>query len=164
RYFFGGLLAGVALLFRPDIAPAVILSALPFLWRVTWRSRGFYAGGLGIGLLPLAIVTVFAGPTNVWNNLFFYPVVASNPGRRLPLFSAESYVLSLLVLHLLASLTILASAVMELRRERASRNGLVLLSVALLALVLTPQATQRLDLGHLLFAGVVSLPFLSAGI
>jgi hypothetical protein len=35
-----------------------------------------------------------------------------------------------------------------------------LFSAAALALALTPQAIQRLDLGHLLFAGAVSLPFI----
>jgi hypothetical protein len=163
-YFFAGLLAGLALLFRPDVAPAVILSSMPFLWRIPWKTRGQYAAGLGLALVPLAIITLFAGVTNVWNNLFFYPVIASNPGRRLPLLSAEPYVLNLLVLHLLGSLVILATAIMELRKERGSKKGLILLSLAALALLLTPQAAQRLDLGHLLFAGLVSLPFLALAI
>jgi hypothetical protein len=164
RYFFAGLLAGLAVLFRPDVAPVVILSSLPFLWGVNWRTRGQYAAGLGLALLPLAIISLLAGVTNVWNNLFFYPVIASNPGRRLPLLSAAPYVLNLLVLHLIGSLGILAIAVAKLRKERASNKGLVLLSMGAMALVLTPQVTQRLDLGHLLFAGLVSLPFLAIAI
>jgi hypothetical protein len=158
------LLGGLALLFRPDVAPAVILSSLPFLWRVTWRTRAQFAAGLGLALFPLALITLAAGVTNVWDNLFFYPVIASNPGRRLPVLAAEPYVLNLLVLHLLSSLVIAAAAVMELRKERGSGKGLVLLSVSLLALILTPQAAQRLDLGHLLFAGLVSLAFLPAAL
>lgn len=161
NYFFGGLMAGFALLYRPDIVPAILLSSLPFLWRISWRISARYAVGIGIGLLPLAVVTVFAGATNVWNNLFFYPVLASNPGRRLPLFSAHPYVLNLLCLHLLGSFAMLAAAVMELRRERGSRAGRVLLSLAILALMLTPQATQRLDIAHFLFAGVISPSFLA---
>ena len=164
RYFFAGLLAGLALLFRPDIAPAVVLSSLPFLWRATWKIRGQYVAGVGFALLPLAIITLLAGVTPVWSNLFYYPVIASNPGRRLPLFTAEPYVLNLLVLHLIGSLVILATAVIELRKERASTKGLILLSLAALALLLTPQAIQRLDLGHLLFAGLVSLPCLAIAI
>jgi hypothetical protein len=160
RYFFAGLLGGLALLFRPDIGPAVLLGSLPFLWPVDWRTRAKYASGVGLALLPFAILTLQAGITNVWNNIFFYPVVACNPGRRLPLLSAEPYVLNLLVLHLIGSLVIAVTAVMVLRKERASSKGLILLSVAALALILTPQAMQRLDPGHLLFAGLVSLPFL----
>ena len=162
RYFFGGLLGGLALLYRPDLAPAVVLSALPFLWRTSWRMRLQYAAGVAVALLPLAVITLLVGVTNVWNNLFFYPVVLSNPGRRLPLFSAEP--LNLLVVHILAGFVLLAAAVRECRKDRASIKGIVLLSVALLSFILTPQATQRLDLGHLLFAALVSLPFLAVAI
>jgi hypothetical protein len=161
RHFLAGLLAGLGLLFRPDIAPAVVLSSLPFLWVAGWRNRGHYAAGMGLGLLPLGIITLLAGVSNVWDNLFFYPVLACNAGRRLPLFAAEPYVLNLLILHLLGSLAVLVIGLLELRKDRASKKGLVLLSMAALAFLLTPQATQRLDLGHLLFAGVVSLPFLA---
>jgi hypothetical protein len=160
RYFFGGCLGGLALLFRPDLGPAVVLSSLPFLWRAARRSRIHYAAGFILALLPLAIVTLAAGIGNVWDNLFFYPVIASNPGRRLPLSSAEPFVLHLLFLHLIASVIMAASAVLELRKDRDSIRGLVLLSMAILALVLTPQATQRLDLGHLLFAAIASLSLL----
>ena len=160
RFFFGGLFGGLALLFRPDIAPALIFSSLPFLWPIDWRARAKYVAGLGLGLLPLAVITLQAGVTNVWNNLFFYPVIASNPGRRLPLFSAEPYVLNLLAVHLMGSLLIAVMGVLALRKERGSRKGLVLLSIAALAFSLTPQAMQRLDFGHLLFAGLVSLSFL----
>jgi hypothetical protein len=160
RYFFGGCLGGLALLFRPDLGPAVVLSSLPYLWRASWRSRIHYTAGLTLALLPLAIVTLAAGISNVWDNLFFYPVIASNPGRRLPLSSADAFVLHLLFLHLIASLIIAVSAVLELRKDRDSARGLLLLSMAILALLLTPQAVQRLDFGHLLFAAVVSLPLL----
>ena len=164
RFFLAGLWGGIALLFRPDLAPAVILSALPFLWRTSRRTRGQYAAGLGLGLLPLAIVTICAGLTNTWNNLFYYPVIVSNPGRRLPLLSAERHVLNLLIVHLVGSFAILAASLKEWRRGNASNKAGLLFSLGITALVLTPQATQRLDLNHLLFAGVISLPFLAAGI
>lgn len=160
RYFFAGCLGGFALLFRPDLGPAVVLSSLPFFWRAAWRHRGHYAAGFAVALLPLAFVTLLAGVGDVWNNLFFYPVIASNPGRRLPLSSADPDVLRLLFIHLIASLVIVASALRELRRDRESICGILLLSVTILALVLTPQATQRLDLGHLLFPAIVSLSLL----
>jgi hypothetical protein len=160
RYFFGGCLGGLALLFRPDLGPAVMLSSLPLLWGAAWRNRIHYAAGFIVALLPLAIVTLAAGIGNVWDNLFYYPVIASNPGRRLPLSSADPHVLHLLFFHLIASLIIAASALLELRKDRTSTRGLVLLSTAILALVLTPQAIQRLDFGHLFFAAVVSLPLL----
>ena len=164
RYFFAGLLGGLALLYRPDLGPALVVSALPFLWRVSWRIRAQYGAGLVVALLPLAVLTLLAGITNVWENLFLYPVVASNPGRRLPLFSAEPYALNLLVVHVLGAFVILTAAVLEWRTQRGSVKGRLLLSIALLSLILTPQATQRLDLGHLLFAGLVSLPFLAVAL
>jgi hypothetical protein len=161
RHFVAGLLAGLAVLYRPDIAPAVCCSALPFLWIVTWRRRAEYAAGFGIMLLPLAVLMVRVGLTNVWNNLFLYPVVLSNPGRRFPLTSIHPYLLRLLVIHLVAVVIIALAGTMSFRRERASAKGLILLSIAAFALALTPQAAQRLDLGHFVFAGLASLPFLA---
>lgn len=160
RHFGAGLLAGLALLFRPDIGLAVAGSALPFLWVASWRQRGKYAAGFAIMLSLLAAITLQAGLTNVWNNLFFYPVVLSNPGRHFPLGSVQPYLLKLLGLHIIASLAIAADGLIALRKDRVSAKGLVLLSVAVFALTLTPQAVQRLDFGHFVFAGLVSLAFL----
>jgi hypothetical protein len=164
RYFLAGSLAGLALLFRPDLGPAVVLSALPFLWWAVWRERGHYFVGVAISLLPLAIVTLLAGVGNVWDNLFFYPVIVSNPGRRLPLFFAAPFVLRLLVLHLITGLVIVARAVFELRTNHGSVRGRLLLSMGILALCLTPQAMQRLDVGHLLYAAMASLPLLPVAV
>ena len=164
RCFFAGSLGGLALLFRPDLGPALVLSALPFLWCAGWRERGHYFVGLALSLLPLAIVTLLAGIGNVWDNLFFYPVIVSNPGRRLPLFFAAPFVLRLLVLHLITGLVIVASAVLELRRNHGSVRGLLLFSMGILALCLTPQAIQRLDVGHFLYAAIASLPLLPVAV
>ena len=160
RFFLAGALGGLALLFRPDLGPAFLLSALPFLWYAVWRERTHYFVGLAVSLLPLAIVTLLAGIGNVWDNLFFYPVILSNPGRRLPLFSAAPFVLRLLVLHLIAGLVIVASAVLELRRNHGAVRGLLLFSMGIVALSLTPQAMQRLDVGHFLYAAIASLSLL----
>jgi hypothetical protein len=160
RYFLAGSLGGLALLFRPDLGPALVLSALPFLWCAVWRERGHYFVGIALSLLALAIVTLLAGIGNVWDNLFFYPVIVSNPGRRLPLSFAAPFVLRLLVLHLITGLVIVASAVLELRRNHGSVRGLLLLSMGIVALSLTPQAMQRLDVGHFLYASIASLPLL----
>jgi hypothetical protein len=160
RYFGAGLLAGLALLFRPDIGLAIGASALPFLWVAGWRQRAEYAAGFGIMLGLLAALAVEAGLMNVWNNLFFYPVVMSNPGRHFPLGSVQPYLLKLLVLHIVASLTIAGAGLLALRKNPGCGKGLVLLSVAGFALTLTPQAAQRLDFGHFVFAGLVSFSFL----
>jgi hypothetical protein len=160
RYFLAGSVGGLALLFRPDLGPALVLSALPFLWCAVWRERGDYFVGIGVSLLPLAVVTLLAGIGNVWDNLFFYPVIVSNPGRRLPLFFAAPFVMRLLVLHLITGLAIVSGAVLELRRDHGSVRGLLLFSMGILALSLTPQAMQRLDVGHFLCAAMASLPLL----
>ena len=39
RCFFGGALAGLALLFRPDVGPSMIFGALPRLHAMTWPTR-----------------------------------------------------------------------------------------------------------------------------
>src|SRR5438552_5594650 len=56
RNFCAGILAAVALLYRPDLAPAVILSAALLLFFQPTKSRWTYLGGLTVGLLPLLLL------------------------------------------------------------------------------------------------------------
>jgi hypothetical protein len=160
RCFFAGMLAGGAVLFRVDVAPAIILSALPLLYQMTWSRRRLYFAGGALVLVPLAILTLMIGWRPIISNLFLMPVIACNPARRLPLLSASFFLLALFIAHVAAATVNIAAGWIALRRSgRANANGL-LLAIALFGIGLTHQAAQRLDPPHLLFAAFVTLGIL----
>ena len=164
RCFFGGLLASCALLFRVDVGPAIVLSGLPLFLAMSWSGRWRYLGGAVVGLLPLGLLTVAAGVGPVLDNLFLTPVIHSSPARRLPLFSAEAYLVNLFFAHLLAACVNVVAGFVATRSGEHSGRGRLLLALALLGLGLTHQAAQRLDLIHLLFAAFVSLGILPVSV
>ncbi len=158
--FFGGLLAGCALLFRVDLGPAIILSALPLLYAMTLSRKWKYLAGIAIALFPLGFLTLFAGWRPVWENLFLFPVIHSSPGRHLPFFSAAPFLQSLFFAHSIAVAINVAAGLVAVRSPTQTDRGRLLLGVALFGLGLTHQAVQRLDAVHLLFALFVSLGIL----
>ena len=160
RCFFGGLLGATALLFRPDLGPAVILSALPLFLLMRRRAQGGYVAGIVAGLLPLACLVVFVGARPVLDNLFVYPVFHTSAGRRLPLFGAETWVIYLFFAHLVASLVNVVAGAYAVRVSRRDPHARLLLAAALLGLGLTHQAAQRIDDTHVIFASFASLGLL----
>ncbi|MEY2564435.1 MAG: hypothetical protein QOH88_2628 [Verrucomicrobiota bacterium] len=161
RQFLAGLLAAIALLFRPDLGPALILAAGLTLLFSPAKSRWFFVAGTAVGLVPLVILTCAAGLPNVFDNLFVYPVLYVNKGRKLPLSGAGPDLIGLLALHLLSgALTVLAGMLLLRRRtENPSANSLLALGV--FALLITQQSSQRIDSYHVLgtcFLGISLLP------
>ena len=160
RCLFGGMLGATALLFRPDLGPAVILGTLPLFLRMSGAVRLRYLGGMCIGLLPLGLLTVVAGPQHVLDNLLLFPVFYGNGGRLLPLAQAPALVLGVLAAHLIASGVNILGGVIALRRQPQLIAGRLLLGAALFAVALTHQAVQRIDGMHVLFAAFASLAIL----
>jgi hypothetical protein len=160
RCLFGGALAGLALLFRADIGPAMILATLPLFLGMTQSVRWKYLLGSGLALLPLAILTVVAGWQPVVDNLFLTPVLHSGPARHLPLSAVDSYVLTLVVAHLIAAAVNVAAGIVAVRSKPRDGRGCLLLAVALFGLGLTHQAVSRPDSLHLVFVAFVSLGIL----
>lgn len=160
RCFGSGLCAGLALAFRVDLGPAMILSTLPLLFPMSWGERRKYFAGVMIGLLSLAAVTFLVGIGPLAENLFLMPVLYSGPGRHLPLQTADPCLRHLFFLHLLAVVLNIAAAITLLRAKTRDNRGRLLLAIALLGLGLTHQAAQRLDLTHLLFVAFVSFGIL----
>jgi hypothetical protein len=164
RCFFGGLLAGCALLFRIDLGVAVIASGVPLFWAMNLRGKMNYISGACIGLLPLFAIAVAAGPHNVLNNLFVFPVLYSSPARHLPISSARNFVVYLLLAHAAASLVNLVAGVIALRGKWPKEDARIFLAAALFGIGLTHQVAQRMDPLHILFAALVSLPLLPLGL
>lgn len=164
RCFLGGILAGLALLFRVDLGPAVIASALPLFLLMRAPRHWSYLSGAVLALLPLAWLTMVVGPHQMISNLFLFPVIHSNPARHLPLFSAERYLIYLFFAHIIAVGANILAGIIAIRADRRNPAGRLILALALLGLGLTHQAAQRIDLWHVLFAAFVSLGVLPLSI
>ncbi|HSN43971.1 MAG TPA: hypothetical protein VLR88_07935, partial [Propionibacteriaceae bacterium] len=79
-----GLLAGLALTFRPDIILALSAALSCAVWM--HRRSGLRPLVLAavVGLIPMWIHLVIAGPWNVFNGIVLDPVIRLRPGRELP--------------------------------------------------------------------------------
>lgn len=160
RVFLGGLLGGAAVLYRVDLGPAVIISTVPLFQLICRPRRVRYLAGFAVGSIPLILLVCVAGPQQMLNNLFLYPVFYSSPGRHLPIFSVDPDVIGLFFAHLIASATNLVAGIVGIRARRRDVHGRLLLALALLGVALTPQAMQRLDVIHLTSAAFISLGLL----
>jgi len=161
RFFFAGLVGGCAILYRVDLAPAAVLSALPLLYLAPVRQRMEYVIGMAIGLLPLALLACWVGPRELINNLVLYPVFYTSPARHKPWSTVEPYyVRALFVMHLFAAAANSVAGIIAVRLRPAEVRSRLLLSLATLGVLLTAQAAQRLDLFHLTCAAFLTIGIL----
>lgn len=151
RCWAGGLLAGLALAFRPDVGPAVILAALVLLQPLPWSQRLRFAAGATLWLMPFVLLFLLSGAEQLFNNLFLYPVIRCGPGRRMPLFSAQPYQLRIFFALVLAAAVNITVWFLAVRAHPKEQRVRVLLALSLLGAGVIPQAWQRLDTWHLLF-------------
>jgi hypothetical protein len=80
----GGLLAGLAASYRPDIVVALGLAWCIVVVRIDGRSALRYAGGVVVGLVPVWIHLLMVGVGPVWRGTVIEPIFDLRPGRRLP--------------------------------------------------------------------------------
>lgn len=185
-----GVLAGLALSHRPDLAVA-LLAVHVWAWR-RHRHAGSVLGGAVIGSVPMLVHLALVGPGPALQGMVLDPVVRLRPGRELPrppswstidgslqavaelvppwwglphLPAPASLVVWFFVM-LAAPLVLLVVARAVARRGRrtsshaALQRSSVLTAVALLSLGLVPQALQRPDSAHLGWVTCVSIPML----
>lgn len=139
-----GVLAGLAMCWRYEMA-VLVVAAAPLLWRDARARR--YLVGYAVGLVPTVLHMGVAGRAVVDN------VVLERMGLNAQLDSSllSPFVALLAGLLLLAGVGMLAMALW--RRDR------VALSSAVLAVLLLPQAFQRVDFVHVVaMAGSVVFP------
>jgi len=182
-----GLLAGAALLFRPDLVIALSLSlGALFLFGFDGpRRRQLLLGALA-GLSPFLLHLLFAGPVNAFTGMVTEPVFDLRPGRRLPFppptdhftsFLNRAYALrefpwplpafsqpmQIAVWFWVLTAVCVSLVVMGWRAKRAgSPHGWRLVALSLLALGLLPQAVQRADTAHLSWVSCVPFGLLPA--
>ena len=131
-----GLMVGMVLAIRPDLGPAAIVCQLPVLRRSQFK-RGWLLG-FGLGVMPMVIHLIVAGPDFVKN--FLFVIRASSAGLMVP----PNVPIALRVAALFLAASVLALSWKALRERDPA-----LVDVALLSIFLLPQAFQRTDLTHI---------------
>jgi hypothetical protein len=160
QILFAGLLAAVALLYRPDLTPALVLAAGLLIFFQPGRIRWNYLIGLGLGLLPMLFLICTAGFRNIFDNIFLYPVIFTNPARKLPWSSLQPYVIYLLALHVIATVNNVFAGFLALRKDRGLWSNRLFAAAAIFSLGTTHQALQRMDSGHVTLCCFLSLALL----
>jgi hypothetical protein len=147
RPALAGLLAGLAVGIRPDVA---LLALLPPLVLLRERRRRWFSG-VALGLAPVWL-TLLLTPREMFDNILLGRA-GRGAGQSLlpipPLASADRRLLAALLAAVL--LLILWAGIVR------TREAIALAGLALLAL---PQAFQRADYTHFVYAGLFSLPLL----
>ena len=182
-----GVLAGLALSFRPDIVLAVVATLLAAGWvdrRIALRP--VVIGGL-VGLLPMWVHLVVAGPGPVIQGILVDPVVELRPGRELPSppsfdeldgalqaiaeavppwYPLPAPAASHQLFFWFFAVIVVAAAVpicaWVMRRRRPDVRLDLLFAAGVFGLGIFPQAIQRPDSTHLAWVSMVSWPLLVA--
>jgi hypothetical protein len=155
-----GLMGGLAMLFRLDLTPAVIASAAVFLFAMKPRQRWIYSMGLFAGIAPLLICTVTAGFRHIFENLFLYPVILTNAGRSLALFSQPPEIIAYVFAIAGAALLLFSAGILAVWKRRGEPTGTALLAFGCLSAWVVPQAMQRADLFHVAMAAPATIALL----
>ena len=150
-----GVLAGLAIDFRPELVVAATLAMLPFAVGSGRRRQAALVGGATVALLPFGVHVLVAGPAPVFDNLVL-GVFKWGSARYLPLPGRDPVMLVALAI---TDVLLLLAATDAFRSERSPRSR-ALLGLAVFSLLTLPQALQRADLFHLALAGTVPMALL----
>jgi Dolichyl-phosphate-mannose-protein mannosyltransferase len=181
-----GVLAGLALSYRPDIILAVGL-ALGYL---AWRGRRplMAIAGTMIGLIPMWVHLALVGVSRAFTGMVTQPLLDLRPGRglprpptfneldgalqaltenpvdspwwKLPAFSASHQLFLWFFVLVAVNLATPIIVGLWIRRHGASLRLVGLMSVALFSLGITGQGVQRPDSTHLAWGSCVSFSLL----
>jgi hypothetical protein len=158
RAILAGIFAGLALTWRVDLAPGLMLAigAHSILARWRWRDVLWLLLAAGIALIPLLIHAIIVTPRIFLDSVFYTPVIRTHHARNLPLDFSHAYVGQVYALTVIAILS--ALAVGWSKRHVEGGEGVVLFTAGLFALGILPQALQRADIAHLSDAACVAVP------
>jgi hypothetical protein len=156
-----GLLGALALAFRPDLAPAVVLSALPLWLLLAREGRLRYLVGFVAGLVPTIVWLAVIGPHGL--SKLIHHLRAQQSGRTLPIPSpASSAWGQALVASILTMLAAFGTWAYLRWRSLRGFEGRLLLSLALFSLATLPAALERADDAHLLAYSCVAIALIPA--
>jgi cbb3-type cytochrome oxidase subunit 3 len=185
-----GVLAGLALTFRPDIILALSAALLCAVWMHRRTGLRPLIIAAVVGLIPMWIHLVVAGPWNVFDGIVLDPVIRLRPGRelpvppswdkvdgalqaiaegdapwwRLPAPAASQQLFLWFFAVVLIAVTVPAWAWWRRRRGARDEHNMVLLAAGIFGLGILPQAMQRPDSTHLAWVAIGSWPLLAASI
>jgi hypothetical protein len=185
----GGVLAGLALLYRIDLGLAVALAGIAVVWGLEAPLVRRAIAGAAIGLSPYLVHLVFAGPADVWNGMIVDPVFRLRATRGLPLppdpsslegiagtaafgdrewplpkLTQSGQVFAWFIGLLLVAVFLLAVSAWRMRRDPGALRSRALLAAALFTVGVLPQAVQRADAAHLGWVSAVAVAVLPAAI
>jgi hypothetical protein len=183
----GGVLAGVALLYRIDLGPALVLAGIAVLWGLRAPLIRRAVVGAAVGVSPYLLHLVVAGPGNVWNGTIVDPGLRATRGLPVPpdpsglkgiagtaVLEERSWPLPKLAYSqqlfawfmalLVVTVFLLAVALWRTRRDPGALRTRALLASALFTVGVLPQALQRADSTHLGWVSAVAVAVLPAAI
>lgn len=191
RVALGGVLFGLALLWRPDLVVGIGLAGVALLWR-RWRRDLLVplVAGAAVGVAPILVHIAMAGLGNVVEGMFLQPVFDLRGGRHLPIppswdrydgalqavaqlrvpdwpvpmLDAPAQVTLWFFALPMAALALFGTGVVALRRAPDDARSRILLVVGAFGLGLLPQAVQRPDTTHLAWVSCVSMVFLPVAV
>jgi hypothetical protein len=182
-----GLLAGAALLFRPDLVICLGLSlGVLFVWALDSAGRRKLLLGSVLGVSPYVVHLALAGPGNAIRGMVLEPVFELRAGRRLPfppphdeytsflnrafafrkfpwpLPAPEQPMQIFLFFWALVAASVALVVIAVWAKRAGSRHGWRLVALSLFAVGLLPQAMQRADTAHLSWVSCVTFGLLPA--
>ena len=147
---FSGILAGLAVLFRPDLALATFLPPLVLL--KARQTKIVFGVSALLAMSPYLWLAFRIGPAKLFDGIFL-TALRFGGGRRLPLnYQGTSIALLFLIICLVAVLP-LALGLGRKLNKRAASIGMCLFMIGLL-----PQMAQRADHIHILAVASIVIP------
>ena len=159
-FVLAGVAAGLAISYRPQFGLALVLAAIPLLLGHRGAAIKRVGAGVAVGLLPLLVHTLLAGPSAVFQNLVVDAFFRSAPQSTRPFppdLPQEARLMALVALSV-AGIAI-SAAVLWLRSPR-SPEARRIAALALFCIGLAPQALGRVGAIHLIHVGCVAVPLL----
>ena len=157
-FVLAGVASGLAVAYRPQFGVALLLAAIPLLLGHPRAAVKRYLTGAAIGVLPLAVHIVLAGPRPVFQNLVVDALFRSAPQSTRPFppdFPPEARLMALVGI---AVAILLACAVVLWRRAPRGPDARRVAAIALFCVGLAPQALGRVGAIHLIEVGCVAVP------
>ena len=185
-----GGLAGLALLYRPDLVLALSLGLGAAVWRPTRARLQPLLTGVVVGVSPILFQLFRAGPKDMVRGMFVDPVFHLRPGRSLPVppgwseldgwlqkaaglrtlgwpLPAPTSANQVFLWFFLVPITALFVAgvgIWAVRRDPDSARARALRAAGLLGVGMLTQAMQRPDTAHFAWVSCVPLALLPAAI
>ena len=156
-FVLAGVAAGLAISYRPQFGLAILLAFVPLVVGFPAAAIRRMLIGAVIGIAPLLVHTLVAGPRAVFENLVVDAFFRSAPESTLPFPPDLPQEARLMVLVGIGIAVLVVCAAVLWRREARSADARRVAAIALFCVGLAPQALGRVDAIHLIEVGCVAV-------